>query len=85
MKSLLLVLENVNLSKGFPSMLVKWILKTVRNVKVVFMVNDSIGPYFETEKGLRQEDPMSPILFNYAVDTLSLMVKKACESGIFRG
>ena len=31
-------------------------------------VNDDIGHYFQTHKGLRQGDPMSLILFNIVVD-----------------
>ena len=33
-------------------------------------VNDDVGHYFQTHKGLRQGDPMSPIIFNIVVDML---------------
>ena len=36
-------------------------------------MNDDIGHYFRTHKGLRQGDPMSPILFNIVVDMLTLI------------
>ena len=59
-------------------------MNTVKNGKVAVMVNDQIGPYFETKKWLRQGDPMSPMLFNFSVGTLTLTVKKACECGLIK-
>ena len=44
-------------------------------------VNDDIGHYFQTHKGLRQGDPMSPILFNIVVDMLTILIGRAKENG----
>ena len=48
-------------------------------------VNDEIGPYFQTKRGLRQGDPMSPILFNNIADMLALIIKRAKDDGQIRG
>ena len=40
-------------------------------------VNDEIGPYFQTKKGLRKGDPLSPILFNIVADMLTLLINRA--------
>ena len=48
-------------------------------------VNDEIGPYFQTKRGLRQGDPMSPILFNIVADMLALLLKRAKDDGQIRG
>ena len=37
---------------------------------------------FATKKGLRQGDPLSPILFNIAIDMLKVLLDKAPESGL---
>ena len=44
-------------------------------------INDDMGHYFQTQKGLRQGDPMSPILFNIVVDMLAIMIGRAKEAG----
>ena len=48
-------------------------------------VNDQVGPYFQTKKGLRQGDPLSPILFNIVVDMLAIIVARAKEDGQVKG
>jgi hypothetical protein len=37
-------------------------------------VNDDVDPYFQMHIGLCQGDPLSPILFNLAVDMLSILI-----------
>ena len=48
-------------------------------------LNNSIGPYIKSFKGVRQGDPLSSILFNFAADCLTRMVLKAQDSGLFSG
>jgi hypothetical protein len=40
-------------------------------------VNDNTGGYFKSRKGVRQGDPLSPLLFNLAADCLAEMVQSA--------
>ena len=44
-------------------------------------VNDDIGHYFQTHKGLRQGDLMSPILFNIVIDMLTILIGRAKDAG----
>ena len=48
-------------------------------------VNDSMGSYFKYGKGVRQGDPLSPLLFNIAVDTLSKMIALAQSNKLITG
>jgi hypothetical protein len=48
-------------------------------------VNDQLGSYFQTKKGIRQGDPMSPILFNIVVDMLTVLIARAKEAGQVEG
>jgi len=77
--------EDVLKKKGFEERLRSWITQTVRGGQSVYNINGENGPYFKTHQGLRQEDPLSPLLFNLAVDALAHILTKAREQGYVRG
>jgi retron-type reverse transcriptase len=52
---------------------------------VAVKVNDNIGHYFQTSKGVRQGDHLSPILFNIVVDMLAILISRAKEADHIRG
>jgi hypothetical protein len=52
---------------------------------VAIKVNDDVGKYFQTLKGLRQGDPISPMLFNIVVDMLAIMIERAKNNGLIEG
>lgn len=43
------------------------------------------GPYFKIHRGLRQGDPLSPLLFNLTVDALDHMLRRAKQKGHITG
>jgi hypothetical protein len=71
--------------KGFLGKWCHWINQIVSKGSVEVKVNDNIGQYFQTKKDLRQEDPLSPILFNLVANMLSLLINRAREDGQIRG
>jgi hypothetical protein len=48
-------------------------------------VNDQLGSYFQTKKGLRQGDPRLPILFNIVVNMLAILIARAKAEGQVEG
>jgi hypothetical protein len=48
-------------------------------------INGQHGGFFGTHKGLRQGDPLSPLLFNLVSDALGTMLDKATRSGQIQG
>ncbi|WVZ50274.1 hypothetical protein U9M48_001546, partial [Paspalum notatum var. saurae] len=53
--------------------------------KIRIKVNDQVGAYFQTKKGLRQGDPLSPLLFNIVVDMLAILLNRATTIGQISG
>jgi hypothetical protein len=52
---------------------------------VAIKVNDDVGNYFQTKKGLRQGDPLSPMLFNIVADMLAILIERAKGDGQIEG
>jgi hypothetical protein len=67
--------------KGFLPKWCDWTTCFIQEGSVGIKVNDDIGHYFQTLKGLRQGDPFSPILFNIVTDMLAILIARAKEDG----
>jgi hypothetical protein len=52
---------------------------------VSIKINDDIGKYFQTKKGLRQGDSLSPMLFNIVAGMLAVMIERAKIDGQVKG
>jgi len=78
-------LEEVLRSRGFNHKWIGWILKLVRGGSVCVRLNDENSSYFSPGKGLRQGDPLSPLLFNLVIDIFTRMLLKATNSDIIQG
>ena len=48
-------------------------------------VNENLGKYFPTHKGLRQGDSLSPLNFDLAADALAIMLDNARKNGLVKG
>jgi hypothetical protein len=78
-------LQQVLRMKGFSDVWCSWIQKVVSKGSVAVKVNDEYGDYFQTKKGVRQGDPLSPILFNIVVDMLAILINRAKDREHFQG
>lgn len=78
-------LEDMLNSRGFGSKWISWIRKVVRGGSLCIRINDENSTYFKPGKGLRQGDPLSPLLFNLVADVFSRMLMKAANQNLISG
>jgi hypothetical protein len=55
---------------------INWVMSLVKGGSLSIRLNEENSPYFKPGKGLRQGDPLSPLLFNLVVDVFSRMLAK---------
>jgi hypothetical protein len=70
-------LLNCITARGFNSTWCEWMEKILHNGIVAIKLNGQMGPNFPSYKGVRQGDPISPLLFNLVANCLTQMVLKA--------
>jgi hypothetical protein len=63
--------------KGFSPKWISWVKSWITEGNVAINVNDEVGPFFQTRKGLRNGDPLSPILLNIVADMLAILIEGA--------
>jgi hypothetical protein len=78
-------LQQVLRMKGFCGKWCHWIEKIVTGGSVSVKVNDDVGHFFQTKKGLRQGDPLSPVLFNLVADMLAVLIERSKSQDQFNG
>lgn len=59
---------------GFCSTFIKWINSILQSAKLSILINGSPCGYFSCSRGVRQGDPLSPILFCLAEEVLSRLI-----------
>lgn len=68
---------------GFSSRFKHLISTILRSARLSFMVNGALVGFFGCTRGVRQGDPLSPLLFCLAEEVLSRVITKLVEDGIF--
>jgi mannosylglycoprotein endo-beta-mannosidase len=71
--------------RGFSPKIRNMIRQITRGGSVAVKINNVEGNFFTIGKGLRQGDPLSPILFNFVVDVFTCMLIKAADHSLIRG
>jgi hypothetical protein len=71
--------------KNFPGKWLDWMKQIIEGGKVGININGAPDSFFNTHRGLRQGDPLSPLLFNSVSDALATMLEKAKEKNQIRG
>jgi mannosylglycoprotein endo-beta-mannosidase len=68
--------------RGFGPRWLRWIALLLHTASTCVLVNGCGGAAFLHGRGLRQGDPISPLLFVIAMDVLSAMLRTAEQTGV---
>lgn len=78
-------LMKVLLAFGFSNKCVDLFKQLISFASFVVLVNGSPSPFFKVSEGLRQGDPISPILFIIMVECFGRYMESMVTRGIFKG
>jgi hypothetical protein len=71
--------------KGFDEGYIYQIIQLVSGGQTAICINGVVGPFFRNKRGVRQGDPLSPLLFNFIGEALSGILSAAMEAGHIHG
>lgn len=72
-------------ARGFRATWISWMKKLVEGGSICIRLNDENSIFFKPGKGLRQGDPLSPLLFNLVADVFTRMLMKAARQNLITG
>jgi hypothetical protein len=70
---------------GFEVRWGRWIKAYISFVRFLLLINGSPAGFFSSSRGLRQGDPLSPLLFLLVKEVLSRMLRKMEKGGFIFG
>jgi hypothetical protein len=70
---------------GFGERWRDWIKFYISTVKFSILMNGTPSDFFQSSQGIRQGDPLSPLLFVVVMESLSRMLNASMLQGLLRG
>ena len=66
---------------GFGERWIKWIEWCISTVRFSILINGFPSGFFQSSRGLRQGDPLSPYLFVIAMEVFNCLLRRAISEG----
>ena len=70
---------------GFHDKWRRWVFFCISTVKFSILINGYSCGFFDSSRGLRQGDPLSPLLFVIVTNAFGKMLDKAVRDGLMSG
>lgn len=70
---------------GFCPKWIKWMDGCIRTASMSILVNGSPTTEFIPQKGIRQVDPLAPLLFNIVAEGLTGLMREALKANKYKG
>ena len=70
---------------GFGVKWCKWIRSNIPTIQFSVLINGSPVDFFSSSRGLRQGDPLSPLLFLIMIEVFSRMLRRVEGAGLIHG
>lgn len=74
-------LEEVLIAFRFPQLFILLVMNAVKSSMFSIMINGQLEGYFQGKQGLRQGDPISPLLFVLCMEYFTMVLNKAATQG----
>jgi hypothetical protein len=75
------IIIDVLRAKGFPRKWLRWMDDILSSVTSAVLLNGVAGKEFRCKRGVRQGDPLSPLLFAIAADLLQCAINAEYHMG----
>jgi hypothetical protein len=78
-------LREVLIRKGFDPSWIHRVMGLVKGGQTAININREAGNFFRNGRGVRQGDPLSPLLFDYIVEALAAILDQPKGAGHIHG
>jgi retron-type reverse transcriptase len=73
------VIIQIMTSLGLPDNWIRWVTNILNSASTAVLLNGVPGKFFKCKRGVRQGDPLSPLLFVLAAELLYILVNQAAS------